>query len=510
VEPKSTITDANIFNDQNSYKAFIAKLYGGLAVTGQRGPDGAGDIAGDEGFSQYLRLWWELQELPTDEAIIAWNDLGIPEMNFMTWGETNNYVTQMYYRIFFQVALANEFLRQTTDDRLSSRGVSSDIQADVKEYRAEARFLRALSYWHGIDVYGDIPLVTEDFAVGAEPPEQVTRTEIFDFVVSELNEIKADLPTTNTYGRATAGAADMLLAKLYLNSAVYTGTARYDQARQAAEAVIAGGYSLATNWRHNFVADNHTSPEIIFAIPQDGIRTRTWGGMTFLLHAGCGGDFVDAASLGLNGCWWGIRLRPQAWQLFEAGDGRASIFVNNQVCKEDDTECVPKTFAQAAEITNWQTFPQGIAAPKYSNRTLAGAAGSHDNFPDTDFPMFRLADAYLIYAEAVARGGGGSRTTALDYVNALRARAFGDASHNWVDADLTALNILDERGRELLWEAHRRSDLVRNDRFAGAAYIWTYKGGTPAGAATGTHLNLYPIPQNELVANPKLTQNPGY
>jgi hypothetical protein len=503
VEPKSTITDANIFNDQTSYKAFIAKLYAGLAVTGQRGPDGNSDIAtGDEGFSQYLRLWWELQELPTDEAIIAWNDLGIPEMNFMTWAETNNYVTQMYYRIFYQVALANEFLRQTTDDKLSSRGASTSTQADVKTYRAEARFLRALSYWHALDLYGNVPLVTEENPVGAEPPQQNTRVELFDFVASELNAIKADLPTANTYGRATAAAANMVLAHLYLNSAIYTGTARYDLARQSAEAVINGGFTLASNWRLNFVANNNTSPEIVFAIPQDGTKTQTWGGMTFLLHAGCGGNNVDANSLGLNGCWWGIRLRPQAWRLFEAGDGRAAIFVNNQA--------PAKTFAEAAEISNWQTFDQGIAAPKYSNRTLAGAAGSHNNFPDTDFPMFRLADAYLIYAEAVARGGGGSQATALGYVNALRRRAFGDTNHDWVAADLTALKILDERGRELLWEAHRRSDLVRNDRFAGAAYIWTYKGGTPAGAATPTYLNLYPIPQNELVANPNLTQNTGY
>src|SRR6267378_81001 len=185
VEPQSTVTESNIFNDPSSYLAFIAREYAGLAVSGQQGPAGLPDISGiDEGFSQYLRLYWETQELPTDEAVIAWNDIGLPEMNTQTWTSQSTMVVAMYYRIFFQVAMANEFLRQTTDAKLNGRNVSSALRADIAQYRAEARFLRALSYWHGIDLFGNIPLVTEADPLGAAAPKQSTRTAIFDFVVS--------------------------------------------------------------------------------------------------------------------------------------------------------------------------------------------------------------------------------------------------------------------------------------------------------------------------------------
>src|SRR5882762_3681022 len=122
VTPKSTVTSANIFNDPNSYRAFLAKIYGGLSVTGQRGPDGNADIAGiDEGFGEYLRLYWYLQEMPTDEAVIGWNDPGLPDLNTGTWGASNSMVNAMYYRVFYQVMLVNEFLRQSTDAKLAER-----------------------------------------------------------------------------------------------------------------------------------------------------------------------------------------------------------------------------------------------------------------------------------------------------------------------------------------------------------------------------------------------------
>ena len=176
VEPKSTITEANIFNDPNSYRSFIAKIYAGLAVTGQQGPAGRSDInVPDEGFSQYLRVYWVLQELPTDAAMLAWNDIGIPEMNSQTWSVSNPFVAMGYYRVFFQVSMANEFLRQTSPEKLSARNVSESLRQQIAVYRAEARFLRALSYWHGIDLFGDIPLVTDEGELGSTPPQQATR-----------------------------------------------------------------------------------------------------------------------------------------------------------------------------------------------------------------------------------------------------------------------------------------------------------------------------------------------
>lgn len=498
-EPKSSVSGGTVFSDPSSYRAFLAKLYAGLAVTGQEGPAGSADISGiDEGFSQYLRQYWSLQELPTDEAVIGWGDPGLPEMNRQEWTASNPFVAALYYRIFFQVALVNEFMRETADDRLTQRGVSSELRTQIQQYRAEARFLRALSYWHAVDLFGNVPLVTESNRNGAAPPEQATRQELFNFVESELRAIMTDLPAVGQaeYGRADQGAAQMVLAKLYLNAQVYTGQARWSDARAAAEAVIGSGqYQLDPSYHHLFLADNHTSPEIIFPITFDGRRTRTWGGMTFLSHASVGGN-MNAGAYGLDGGWWGLRLKPQAYNLYPANgaDKRSSYFV----------------MQNSVTINDLGDFFQGVAAPKFRNVTSSGAAGSHPTFPDTDFPMFRLADAYLIYAEAVARGGGGSRAQAVAYVNQLRTRAYGNASGNITDQGLTLEFILAERGRELLWEAHRRTDLVRFGLFTGGQYIWAFKGGPPAGRATAAHLNLYPIPESELAANPTLDQNAGY
>ena len=505
VEPQSTVTESNIFNDPSSYLAFLAREYAGLAVSGQRGPAGLPDISGIvEGFSQYLRLYWETQELPTDEAVIAWNDIGLPEMNTQTWTSQSRMVVAMYYRIYFQAVFANEFLRQTTDAKLTARGnVPPTLRAQIREYRAEARFLRALSYWHGIDLFGDIPLVTENDLIGGPPPQQSTRKDIYNYIVSELTAIKDSLPLPgpSTYGRATAPAADMLLAELYLNAGVYTGTPHYTDALTAAAAVIgSGAYTLDPSYRHLFQADNNTSPEIIFAITQDGKRTQTYGGVTFLAHASCGGSMSNS-SYGINGCWWGLRLKPEAVSFYAAGDTRAAYFY---------------TSGQTVAVTSIGDFTKGIAAPKYENVTSTGQPPSDSAFVDVDFPVFRLGEAYLIYAEAVLRGGtGGTPGQALTYVNLLRERAYGGTSGDITAAELTLDFILAERGRELLWEAHRRTDLVRYGVFTGGSYLWAWKGQDPngtnsAGIATDSHLDLYPLPYSEVVANPNLKQNPGY
>jgi starch-binding outer membrane protein, SusD/RagB family len=499
VQPKSTITSANIFNDPNSYKAFIAKVYAGLAVSGQQGPAGNPDISGiDEGFSQYLRLYWESEELPTDEAAIAWNDVGLPEMNTQLWAASNSFVVAMYYRIYFQIGMANEFLRETSDAALAGRSnVTPALKAQIGQYRAEARFLRALSYWHGMDMFGNIPLVTEQDSLGSTPPKQATRADIYNFVVSELKAIRDSLPQPgpDTYGRATTQAANMLLANVYLNAGVYTGTPDYSDALTSVEAVInSGAYSLDPSYAHLFEADNNTSPEIIFAIPQDGQHEQTYGGVNFLVHAECGGNMNNAA-YGIDGCWWGIRLKPQAYNLFGPGDLRTSTFYTN---------------GQTVDMTSIPNFQTGIADAKFTNITSTGQPGSNPGFVDTDFPMFRLGGAYLLYAEAVLRGGGGSRAQALAYVNALRERAYGGTAGDITDAQLTLPFILNERGRELLWEAHRRTDLIRFGEFTGGSYLWAWKGGTEAGTATDSFRDLYPIPESELVANPNLKQNPGY
>jgi hypothetical protein len=497
-EPKSTVTDSNIYSDPSSYEQLLAKIYAGLAVTGQQGPAGQGDILGfDEGFSHYLRILWEANELPTDEAVIAWNDGSIQELHTMLWSTTNGFMTALYYRVYFQVALANEFLRQTTDEALTSNG-HADLIDDAVQWRAEARFLRALSYWHGLDLFGDIPLVDENFPIGPIPPEQATAQAIYDFIVSELNEIRSDLPPAGAgdYGRADQGALAMLLAKVYMNAEVYTGSAAWGSAMSEVENVLAGPYQLADDYFLNFRADNHTSPEIIFPVPQDGDATQTWGGTTFLVHAGCGND--RQSEFGVDFCWAGLRVQPEFVALFPGAPANA------------DGRAVFYTEGKNLSINSLTEYNDGYAVDKWSNLTSSGTQGSNPTHVDTDYPMFRLADAYLMYAELALRGGGGSTATAVGYINDLRERAYGDATGNISAGDLTLDFILDERSRELYWEGHRRMDLLRYGLYTGNGYLWEWKGGSQAGSPTDEFKALFPLPASELSSNPNLTQNPGY
>lgn len=500
VAPKSTINSETVFTEPAAYRSLLAKVYAGLAVTGQQGCCGDPDIAGiDEGFSQYWRLYWQMQTLPTDDAIIAWGDQALSELNTQMWSSANPFLNAMYYRIYFQVAMANVLLRETSNAKLDERGVSGQLRTDIAQYRAEARFLRALSYWHGLDLFGNIPLVEENTSVSA-PPAQATRQQIYDFVVAELTDIRDELPAAGDaeYGRVDQGTVAMLLAKVYLNANVYTGTPRWTEAMTEVQNVIAGGYTIDPTYRRLFSADNNASPEMIFGIPQDGNRMRNYGGTTFLVHANVGGP-MNAGDFGINGGWWGLRMRPETRAKFPAvgagaADRRANFWVD----------------MNSTAITSMTDFQQGTGAPKYTNRTSGGAAGQDVEFTDTDVPMFRLADAYLMYAELHLRGGGGTAGQALTYVNALRQRAYGDASGNITAPQLTLDFVLDERARELYMEGHRRQDLIRYGRFTGATVIWTFKGGSAAGGGTQAFRDLYPLPASELIANRRLTQNTGY
>jgi hypothetical protein len=289
-----------------------------------------------------------------------------------------------------------------------------------------------------------------------------------------------------------------LLAKLYLNAEVYSGTAKYSDCIAQCNKVIAAGYALEPNYRNLFLADNHNSREIIFPIAFDGLRTKTWGGMTYLVHAPIGGS-MNPAEYGVNGGWYGLRTTKGLVNTFSDPSGAT------------DKRAIFHTNGQKLEIADISDFSNGFAVGKYRNVTSTGVKGSdpEGNFPDTDFPMFRLADVYLMYAEAVKRGGsGGSESTALGYINALRTRAYGNASGNVNAYDLEF--VLAERARELYWEAHRRTDLIRYGRFTGSAYLWPWKGGVKDGRSVDDYRALFPIPIDDIVANPNLKQNTGY
>jgi starch-binding outer membrane protein, SusD/RagB family len=434
--------------------------------------------------------------------VIGWNDGSLPDYHTMSWSSNNEFITAMYNRIFYQVALANEFIRETTDEKLTERGVATALSNDIKAYRAEARFLRALSYWHAIDMFGSVPFVTEADKVGSFLPKQISRAELFTYLESELKAIEGDLKPArqNDYARADQGAAWMLLAKLYLNAEVYIGQAKNTECVTYCNKIIAAGYELNSEYRTLFLADNNTSKEIIFPVAFDGTRTKTWGGMTFLCHAPIGGT-MKPADFGVNGGWAGLRTTKGLTNQFPDLTGAM------------DSRSMFHTDGQNAEIANIFEFKDGYPATKYKNVTSEGKQGSDGKgeFPDTDYPMFRLADVYLMYAEAVVRGGtGGDVATATNYVNKLRQRGY---KGNGGDIASSALNldfILSERARELYWEGHRRTDLIRFGKFTNDTYLWPFKGGKKDGQAVPDFLVLYPIPASDLSANPNLVQNKGY
>ncbi|PRY10000.1 putative outer membrane starch-binding protein [Pontibacter ummariensis] len=502
-EPPYEVTSASVYRDFVNYKQVLAKIYAGYALTGQQGPAGDPDIlGGDEGFSSYLRQYWQLQELPTDEAVIGWGDVGLSDLHEMDWTPNNQFITAMFARIFYQVSLTNEFIRETTDAKLEERGITGANLELAKEYRAEARFLRALSYWHALDLFGSVPFVTEEDEVGAFFPEQISREELFNYIESELLAIEDELVPArqNEYGRADQAAAWTLLTKLYLNAEVYTGEERYADAVTYAEKVIGAGYELEENYENLFLADNNTADGIIFAIAFDGLRTQTYGGTTYLVHAPVGGS-MDPAEFGIDGGWSGLRTTEQIVDLFPTTTGVI------------DERAMFYTEGQAEVINDITDFTDGYPITKYRNVTSTGEVGSHPGrvFVDTDFPMFRLADVYLMYAEAVLRGGGGDVGMALELVNALRERAYNDDVAGRISAnELTLDFILDERARELSWEAQRRTDLIRFNKFTTDNYLWAWKGGVPTGTAVPEFREIYPIPTADILANPNLEQNPGY
>ncbi|MBP7821403.1 MAG: RagB/SusD family nutrient uptake outer membrane protein [Saprospiraceae bacterium] len=497
--PPYGLNSETVYGDPANYKNVLAKMYAGLTITGNNGPAGSPDISTstiDEGSSQYTRVLWNLQELPTDEAVCGWGDPGIPELNKLNWSSETVWIKGMYYRIYYQITLCNEFLRQSTDAKMTKRGFSDADKATINSYRNEARFLRALSYYHQLDLFGKGPFTTED-NLGADLPVEASSAQLFSFVESELLAIENQIaaPRSNEYGRADRAAVWTLLSKLYLNANVYVGQNKYTEAATYAKKVIDAGYALESNYSYLFLADNHLSNEIIFPVTSDGTRTQTYGGTTFLIHAAIGGT-MNAADFGVAGGWVGIRAKKSlAYSFGDTINDSRFLFHH------------PRDSADIVQINN---FKHGFGVTKWKNVDRNGVKGSDPTgtYADTDFPMFRLADVYLMYAEAVLRGGTGDLTLATSLVNQIRERAYGNSNGNVSNIDLDF--ILAERGRELYWEGQRRTDLRRFGKFTGGSYLWEWKGGTQQGTSVDDHFKVYPIPSTDINANPNLSQNDGY
>ncbi len=504
LKPTNDVTSEVVYSTPLGFKQSLAKIYGSNALTGNAGQAGAPDVfypGSDEGQNaDFFRTFWNAQELSTDEAITSWGDPGLPDFHNLNTSPANLFLHGVYYKSLYQVTLVNEFLRQATDEKLSSKGISGADADAIRKYRPEVRFLRAFQYWVLIDLFGNPPFVTEESVIGGPNPPQKTRKEVFGYIESELKDIETTLaaPRTNEYGRADQAAAWALLARLYLNAEEYIDTAKYTEAALYAKKVIDAGYSLLPDYRHLLLADNHlNNPEFIWTINYDGAKTQGFGGTTFLIKGGIGGDMVSSAS-GINEGWSGHRSTKALVNKFAdpsgATDRRAQFF----------------TGGQQLEIDTVSSFRDGYAVTKYRNVTKSGAPSPNTQFSDVDVPVFRLAEMYLIYAEAFKRGGTADANLALSYLNKLRERAYGNTSGNIVASDITLDYIIDERARELYWEGHRRTDLVRFKRFTEGTYLWPWKGGVASGTGVSNTRKLYPIPSADMNANRNLVQNPGY
>ena len=510
--PVNDLTPNKVYATADGYKSVLAKIYGGLASGGNQGPAGQPDISGglDEGSQiAFIRPFFNCEELPTDEAVVAWNDQTIHDYHNLAVTSADPFLKGMYARPMYNITLSNEYLRYSTDAQVASHGITGADAAEIKSSRAEVRFLRAFNYWLMMDLFGNSTFVTEDDQVNGPLPKEIKRADLFNYIVGELIAIDGDLAPVKTieYGRVDQGAAWALLARIYLNAEVYTGQAKYDSAIIYASKVIAGGYSLQPSYAQLFMADNDKrKDEFIFAVPIDGLHTQGYGNTTFFTHAASGDEaFTDYGVSG--GGWYGYRATSALVNLFTDKTGatdKRAMFTTSKY-NTDPSQLF------MADVSN---FDDGPHVKKYVNIRSDGGTISDPTgyFADIDFPVFRLSEMYLIYAEASLRGGaGGNLATAVNYINLIRARAYGGTSSGQITtSDLTLQFILDERGRELYWEGHRRTDLIRYGLLTTGTYLWPWKGGVASGTGVDSKYNLFPIPSSVLSSNSNLTQNPGY
>lgn len=495
--------------------ALFNKVYASFALTGQTGPAGSGDVADiDEGQSDFYRMSWYLNEFTTDEAHWVWaTDAGVPDLLHNSYGASNVFAVGFYYRLYFTITLCNFYLEQ----------VPEDGTPETTMRRAEVRFIRALQYYYVMDMYANAAFMT---TVSSDLAECYTRSQFFDFVETELLDCVNAMaePGQNTYGRVDKVAVWNLLSRLYLNAEVYTGTARWKDAMDYADKVINNGYYHlctvgATNpstgevyspYQMLFLADNNETEaryEMIFPVLFDGVTTKSYGGMNFLILAAYSSDMSVNVPSGTNSSWNRCtRVRQQLLDKFfptSAAPAANSVAAMTAAANDDRALFYGEGFTPSIEDESEQAA--GYGCVKFRNVRSDGQPNQVIDYVNTDLPLFRIAEAYLTYAEASTRLNG-ANTDASEKINDLRRRA-NAATQNVYTLD----NILDEWSKEFWFEGRRRMDLIRFGRFGGqASYKWEWMGGTYDGAQFGSYMNIFAIPENDLTNNSNLTQNPGY
>ena len=476
----------------------------------------------DGGASELIRAFWSVQETTADAVKCSWeNDAWVRALNTNTWSDVqNDALYAVYVRTLQGVAFVNEYLRQTTPDRLAGRGVDAMLAARIEGFRAEARFIRAYLYWMALDCFGSVPFTTEQSPFGGTFfPVQASRTDIYDFCISELSYLmSAESPmpeARSNYPRADKGSAAGLLARMYLNSRVYTGVERWEEAKSVCEDIFRMGYSLSQEYSSLFRGDNGENQmarvEMLWSVSYDAQKTRSYGGTSYLLSATLAStDITDTSRPnGQRNGWAGLRVpfeyveryfdvgsRDYDTGEYEVADRRGEVFYIKG--RQESMEGALYSFMNGWSCLKFNNIPYG-----QTDESFLPVSAVKD-FSDVDFPMIRLAEIYIIYAEACMHLG--LQSLALPLVGELSERA-GVPPPTEITEDF----LVSERARELMWEGHRRTDLIRYGLYNTSEYLWPYKGGDAyEGQSFPEYKCIFPIPPTELATNANLRQNPGY
>lgn len=510
-----------VIEDAAAMDNLFNKCYATLAMAGNSDVDGDVDVDGiDGGTSGFVRQMWNANELTSDEAICAWGDEGIPGFNFNSYDGSHPMLRGYYYRLYTAITFCNRYL-----------SLAEELNPDPVKV-AEIRFLRALEYYLALDAFGGrIPFVTVFSSLGLIAPagrineDGYEGYEVYDFIEKELTEIEGILAPARVakegedgYGRVDQVAAWMLLTRLYLNAGVYTGTPQWGKAKEYAQKVISSSYKLFTDETVNgytayerlFMGNNGSNGaqvESIFSLAQDGATTASWGCTLFLIAST---HDANLPAWGTSEAWGGNRALPELVdKFFPAKNAPESALPAAMQAASGDDRALFESRGRTYSIDKWGTFTNGFAVTKFNNIYSDGGASHDAQYVDTDFFFFRVAEAYLSYAEADARLNGGQATEdGLEKLNAVRARAHARALQS---ADLRT--ICDEWSREFYFEGRRRSDLIRFGYYGGnTSYTWTYKGSADVyeGTPFPAYRNVFAIPTTDIVANGNLTQNTGY
>lgn len=530
---ENQLVTEKVYSTPEGYTGVLAKCYASLIQTGQQGGDGGdGDLEGaNEGYSGYVRLLFYLEEQNTDNFLMPSTSNGLRQCLNLQWDAANaSVITWTYQRLYMTIAYTNEILRECTESKLQERGVWDALKDDYLHYRAEARFIRAYCYSMLCDLFGSVPYIDEYTGV-KDIPAQWSRKDIFNFALTELQEIENDMvaPGENEYGRVDRVANWFLRARMYLNAEVWTGESKYQEAYEYAKKVIDDGhYPLARDYRQIFLADNETCSEIIWPLVQDGQYAQSSAGTNFFVKAFVNGPMDELYQTGVGSRGWGnVRAKTTLVDAFDADDvmfDTEDTWGNQKKDKRAQFMTalpgqVKETWDENMAMTS--TFTRGYGYIKWRNVTKDDqlcAAG--DTYTSIDFPLFRTGDAYLMAAEAILRGANAPQGAALGYVNEIRERAYmsdnyaqagirSDVSGRIQESELNLDFILAERQRELASELVRRTDLIRFGKYT-KNHNWDWKDGIRTGGDVDDKYVLFPIPESEMVNNPTLIQNKGY